>query len=76
MCADVVSARALAPLPALLGLAAPHLAPDGEALFPKGAGAAAEIAAARALWRFKLEHIPSITDATASLLRIGDLQRV
>lgn len=53
--APLVTARALAPLETLLGLAAPLLAPGGVALFPKGARAADEIEAARRRWRFDLE---------------------
>lgn len=54
--ARVVTARALAPLETLLGLAAPLLAADGVALFPKGARAEAEIEAARRHWRFDVER--------------------
>ncbi len=68
--ADVVSARALGPLPQLLGLVGRHLAPDGVAILPKGRGAAAEIDAARASWRFDLSETPSKTDPEARLLRI------
>ena len=53
--APLVTARALAPLSQLLPLAAPLLAPGGRMLFPKGARAAAEIAAARETWSFTLE---------------------
>ena len=52
--APLVTARALAPLPALLALAAPLLAPGGTMLLPKGERAAAELDAARAIWRFDL----------------------
>ena len=52
--APLVTARALAPLRELLALAAPHLAPGGTMLFPKGAKAPQEIEAARAAWRFDL----------------------
>ncbi len=51
--AAVVTARALAPLPVLLGLAAPLVAPGGTMLFPKGAQVWAEIEAARKTWRFE-----------------------
>jgi 16S rRNA (guanine527-N7)-methyltransferase len=74
--ADIVTARALAPLKKLLDLTQPHLRLHGHAVFPKGAAAEAEIAAARSSWSFSLEPIPSITDLSATLLRIGDLQRV
>jgi 16S rRNA (guanine527-N7)-methyltransferase len=52
--ARLVTARALAPLETLLGLAAPLLAADGVGLFPKGAKAGEEIEAARRRWRFDL----------------------
>ena len=72
--ADVVSARALAPLPALLLLVARHLAPGGTALLPKGRDHAAEIDAARAAgWSFTAEALPSATDPSARILRITDL---
>lgn len=71
--APVVTARALAPLPVLLGLAAPLLAPGGTMLFPKGAQAAGEIDAARALWRFELE---TLGPADSPILRITDPRRV
>lgn len=54
--APLITARALAPLPRLLELAAPHLAPGGTLLLPKGARVGGEIAAARAGWRFGLER--------------------
>ena len=58
--ASLVTARALAPLPALLDLAAPLTAPGGTMLFHKGARAEAEIEAARAAWGFDLvRHGPA-----------------
>ena len=42
--ADFVTARAVAPLPRLVALAAPHLAPDGQCLFHQGAGQARALA--------------------------------
>ena len=53
--APLVTARALAPLPALLALATPHLAPGGTILAPKGARAPQEIEAARRHWTFDLD---------------------
>ncbi|MFN7001536.1 MAG: DUF4214 domain-containing protein, partial [Elioraea tepidiphila] len=47
--ADLVTARALAPLPDLLPLVARHLAPGGATLLPKGATADAELTAAAPL---------------------------
>ena len=72
--APVVSARALAPLPALLPLVVRHLAPGGTALLPKGREAGAEIEAARAQgWHFTAEEIPSRTDPSARILRVSDI---
>ena len=74
--ADVVSARALAPLPRLLDYAKRHLRPGGTALFPKGQGRQPEIDAARAEWHFSLTETRSITQAEAAVLRIERIDRV
>ena len=71
--ADVVSARALASLSALLPLVSRHLADHGRALMHKGRQATQEIAEARENWSFALEDHPSITDPDARLL---DIQRI
>ncbi|WP_144299622.1 16S rRNA (guanine(527)-N(7))-methyltransferase RsmG [Elioraea rosea] len=73
--ADVVTARALAPLAALLPLAARHLAPGGACLFPKGAKAEAELTEARAGWTMRVERFPSRTDPSATLLRLTEVAR-
>lgn len=73
--AQVVSARALAPLKSLLPLAVRHLAPGGYALFPKGAGHAKEVAEARADWRFDLTEHPSRTDPDARILKLEAIRR-
>jgi 16S rRNA (guanine527-N7)-methyltransferase len=75
LAADVVSARALAPLPALLPLVHRHLAPGGVALLPKGAGHGRELDAALECWRFSVQKHPSRTDPAAAILAIGDLAR-
>ena len=74
--ADVVSARALAPLDRLLGIAAPHLAPEGRGLFLKGQRHGEEVAKARLAWNFALEAHPSLTDPRAVVLEIGNLRSV
>ena len=73
---DVLSARALAPLPDLLAFAERHLAQGGLALFPKGRNSDQEIADALAKWRFDCEKVPSKTDDEAVVLRIGAITRV
>ncbi len=74
--ADLISARALAPLDQLLGLAFRHLLPGGVALLPKGIGHAREISDALALWRFDVQKYPSRTDPGAVILKIEGLSRV
>lgn len=73
--ADLVTARALAPLPLLLPLAARHLAPGGVCLFPKGATAEAELTAARTAWTMTVERFPSRTDPAATILRLTEVAR-
>lgn len=73
--ADLVTARALAPLPVLLPLAARHLAPGGACLFPKGAAAEAELTAARGDWTMTVERFPSRTDPAATILRLTEVAR-
>lgn len=73
--ADVVSARALAPLTELLEHAQRHLAAGGTALFPKGARAGTELAESLERWRFSVQKHASVTDPDAVILRIGDIAR-
>lgn len=74
--ADILSARALAPLSTLLGHAHRHMARHGTALFPKGEKAAAEVAEALERWRFRCETCHGETDAESVVLRIGDIGHV
>lgn len=74
--ARLVTARALAPLPRLLALAAPFLAPDGVALFPKGKNVEAELTDAARQWQMRVERLPSRTDPQGSILRISEIRRV
>jgi 16S rRNA (guanine527-N7)-methyltransferase len=73
--ADVVSARALAPLPRLLPMVARHLAPGGTALLPKGRRWATEQAEARADWSYDLDDLPSVIDPEARILRMTNVRR-
>jgi 16S rRNA (guanine(527)-N(7))-methyltransferase RsmG len=74
--AEVVTARALAPLPVLLPLAVRHLRPGGALLFPKGAAAEAELTAAAPAWTMRIERFPSRTDPAATILRLSEVARV
>lgn len=74
--ARLLTARALAPLPKLLSLAAPFLAPDGCCLFLKGRNVRAELTHAAEQWHMQADCLPSRTDPQASILRISHLRRV
>ncbi len=68
--ADVVTARALAPLEALLELALPFFGDASAGLFLKGREAGVEIADARKNWAFDLKIHPSMSDAQGRILEI------
>ena len=74
--ADIMSARALAPLSDLLGFAVRHMKPDGLALFPKGASWRAEVEDARKAWRFDLAVESSETDPAAVILKVKTVEHV
>lgn len=74
-CADVVTARALAPLPRLLDLAAPLLRPSSLCLFLKGRTASDELTEARKCWRMSSQAFPSLSDPSASVLQLRDIAR-
>lgn len=76
MNADVVSARALAPLTDLCALAERHLRQDGICVFPKGATADLELEEAQKSWIFGVDRVRSNTDSKASVLCLRDLRRV
>ncbi len=74
--ADMLSARALAPLGGLCFFASRHLARGGTALFPKGASWRAEVDEARKNWTFSLDVVPSMTDPQAVVLKVKDINHV
>jgi 16S rRNA (guanine527-N7)-methyltransferase len=74
--ADVISARALAPLVDLCGLAERHLAPKGVAVFLKGQQHEDEIALARKDWQFELEMAQSQTHSGSAVLVLKGLTHV
>jgi 16S rRNA (guanine527-N7)-methyltransferase len=73
--ADVLTARAVAPLASLLDLAYPFLAPSTVGLLLKGRGAAEEAAAALRTWRLQVEMHPSLSDSDGRVLVLRDLRR-
>ncbi len=73
--ADVVTARAFAPLVELLPMAYRHIKPDGRFVLLKGEGWASEVEAARrAGWVFHVKHLPSQTAPEAAILILSDLK--
>jgi len=73
--ADLVTARAFAPLTDLFAAAERHIGPETTLLLPKGARHREEIAAAEKDWRFTLKMHPSITDPDARILECAALGR-
>ena len=69
--ADVVTARALAPLGQLLAWAAPHKSDPAICLFHKGKGWQAELTEAMKDWEIECTPQASVTDRDAVILRIG-----
>lgn len=74
-CADVVSARALGALDALMPALQRHLSPNGIALLHKGRRYADEISQAQLNWDFEITDVPSITEPDARLLAIQRISR-
>ncbi len=71
--ADVVTARACAPLPRLLPWVFGRLRADGIALLLKGANWRDELTAAEKDWTLTLAKIPSCTDTSGVILKLEGL---
>lgn len=71
--ADVLSARALAPLADLLPFARRHLRSGGTALFPKGESYGDELQEALDRESFSYQVIPSRTDPRAAIIKIDGM---
>jgi 16S rRNA (guanine527-N7)-methyltransferase len=71
---DVVTARALAPLPKLLGYAHGWLKPSGKALLMKGRDAVKELTLARESWTFQVSSRPSLSSPEGQILKVSDLR--
>ena len=72
--ASVITARALAPLDKLLGLAAPHLEPGGICLFPKGRSADEELTLAAPLWHMDVERISAPEWGESCILKVSQIR--
>lgn len=73
--ADVVTARALAPLSQLFEWAFALLTTGTLGLFPKGREVGSELTEAAKSWKFEAELIPSRTHADGRIVRVTGLER-
>ena len=73
--ADVVTARACAPLDELLALAEPFIGEKGTGLFLKGAQAEEELTQAQRHWTMRLDRRESISDPAGKILIVSHLKR-
>jgi 16S rRNA (guanine527-N7)-methyltransferase len=68
--ADIVTARALAPLDQLLDHAVRFLRPGGKCIFLKGARQADELTEARKSWHMVVSERPSLSDPSGVILEV------
>ena len=73
--ADVVCARALAPLDELLKLADPLLKTGAQGLFPKGQDVEGELTRASKYWNIEAELVPSKTSTDGRIVVVHGLRR-
>ena len=72
---EVVTARALAPLGKLLGLAEPWLGHGAKGLFHKGREYLNEVKESAAEWEYDLVKHSSLVEADSVILEVGNLRR-
>ena len=70
---DVVTARALAPLPQLLTYAQNFVRANGVCLFLKGQNVGVELTEAHKYWNIKASQVPSQTDPSAAIVVVREL---
>ncbi len=73
--ADIITARALAPLSQLLPFTETLLKPDGFCLFLKGNTLGAELTDAKKVWHIESSEYPSVTHTDGRVLRISSFGR-
>ncbi len=74
--ADLVTARALAPMAKLLALALPMLERGARGVFFKGQDVERELTEATRYWHIVHEIVPSVTDAGGVLVKIREVRGV
>jgi len=72
---DIVTARACAPLPRLLGYARPYLTAGAKGLFLKGQDVASEMEEAARYWEFDADIVPSMSDERGRIVCVRRLGR-
>ena len=75
LAADVVTARALAPLSSLLDIAEPFLQPHTICLYLKGRRVEEELTPARQGWKMNVRLLPSVSDPSGVLLHLEAVSR-
>ena len=73
--ADIISARALAPLEKLLTLAEPFVRKDTELFFLKGQDIDEELTVASKCWNMEIKKLRSLTSEDGCILKISKLRR-
>jgi 16S rRNA (guanine527-N7)-methyltransferase len=73
--ADLITARALAPVGSLLDLASKFIAPHSILLFLKGQAVQDELTQARKAWKMRETLSPSISDPSGTILRLEQVIR-
>ena len=74
--ADIVTARALAPLPKLLAYAQPFFAQGAAGLFHKGQDVDAELSETAKSWSLNVVKHPSMSDSRGCILEVKEAHRV
>jgi len=70
-----VAARAVAPLPKLLGYVYPLVKKGAKALLMKGQDVEAELTQASRYWRIAAQLVPSKTDSAGRIMIVSGLER-
>ena len=73
--ADVITARALAPLNSLLDQSLALWTAETVGLFPKGQDVAAELTEAAKYWNIKVNLVPSRTNSKGRIVVVHALER-
>jgi 16S rRNA (guanine527-N7)-methyltransferase len=74
--AEVVTARAVAPLETLAGYVAPFVERGAQALLLKGQDVAGELTTAAKYWRIEADLVPSKTDSRARIVVVRRVSRI